>query len=246
MSSSIQLTPDSSTEVLALAADAVAEAAGLPNTPTEPLADPVAPATEEVTAPVDNLEIPEVPEIPESVAGEMDMELVFQEYADNGNALTEETLTKLNAALAQAGFKNTQGVIDQYIAGAQSTVSAIRETAFSQVGGEDNYRSMVTWAAANYTPAQLAAYNDAVQTPNLVSLAVAGLHAQYQAANGAQSPEVPQAPQGRVTAAPNSVAAAGGPITTIEQISQLTSDPRFDRDPGFRAAVEARIKAGMR
>ena len=244
MSSSIQLTPESSTEALALAADAVAEATGLPNTPTEPLAEPVVP--DGTAAPVDSLEITEVPEIPESVAGEMDMEAVFQEYADNGESLTEETLTKLNAALAKAGFKNTQGVIDQYIAGAQSTVASIRTAAFSQVGGEDNYREMVTWAASNYTPAQLAAYNDAVQTPNLVSLAIAGLHAQYQNANGGQAPTVPQATQVRVAPAPNSVAAVGGPITTIEQISQLTADPRFDRDPGFRAAVEARIKAGMR
>ncbi len=248
-SHSIQLDAASSVEALNLAADAAAEAAGLPNTP-DVIADPNAPTAEaEVKAPgakVERLAIPELPPVPESIEGELDMEAVFTEYADNGNSLTEETLTKLNAALAKAGFKDTQRVIDQYIAGAQSTVDSIRNSAFGQVGGEDNYREMVTWAASNFTPQQLAAYNEAVETPSLVQLAVAGLQAQYNNANGAQAPSVPQVKQGRVAPAPNSSAAvAGGPITTIEQIAQITADPRFDRDPAFRASVEARIKAGM-
>lgn len=243
MSNSIQITPENADAVLKAAADAQARHDGTAAAPeakgeAAPTEKVVEGSTEEKPQ---GLEIEKKAEETKAENSEttasIDMEDVFAEYSEKG-ALSEETNTKLAKALETAGIKNAQGVIDQYIAGYNASVQNVRQTAFAAIGGEDNFKAMSAWAKDNLPADELASYNDAVKDPKLAKLAVSGLFAQFRAAGGAQS-----SPQSnRVQAGPNT-GSGFEPIHNIQQVSVLTADPRYDRDPAFRESVRRRIKA---
>ena len=101
---------------------------------------------------------------------------------------------------------------------------------------------MTAWAADNLDEGTRTAYNEAILNPAMAKMAIQGLHAQFAMATGQGTTEY--SPQ-RVAPAAN-VGAGVSPVTSTEQIAELTGDPRFDRDPAFRAHVEQRILAGMK
>lgn len=247
-----QVDGDDAAENLALAQAAMNEADGI--TPEEP----EAPATPEVPqeetevvedapAEVNDLtltkeEEPE-PEAEEPAEGEMlDLTEFYAEYAENGN-LSPESSTTIVDRLTKAGFADAEAILEQYMAGANATVSSTRAAAFEITGGEEGYAAMGAWASENLSAVELAAYDEAVANPAMVPLAVRGLYAQFQAATGEQSAAAP-APA-RVAAGANSSAGVAL-ITSMEQLATLTGDPRMDVDPAYRAELNQRIAASMK
>ena len=255
MASTVTMTSENAGEFLEAAEAATNEAEGITPESSEPT-DPAATeadGSEEAAEPakVDGLEIQEK-EAPadESKTEEtgdgpsFDMAEVFAEYAETGE-IAPETNDKLVEALEGAGFGDqAQAIIDQYMAGATASVETVRQSAFLACGGEDQYAAMAAWAADNVPTAELAAFNEAVATPAMVPLAVRGLYAQYQAANGGAAAPQAATPPARVAAGAN-VQSGLAPVTSLQQIAEITADPRYDADPGFRAQQDARIKASM-
>ncbi len=172
----------------------------------------------------------------------LDMEEFYTEFAENGS-LSDESRETIESRLTSAGFLNADAILTQYMNGATSEVATVRAGAFEITGGEDNYVAMAQWADENLSEAEVAAFDEAVETPSMVSLAVRGLFAQYTEAGGPKV--VADPPPVRVPAGVN-VQRGLAPITSTFQISELTADPRFDADPGFRAEVEARIAASIK
>jgi hypothetical protein len=255
VSDTITMTPDNAEEFLDAAAAASHEADGTtPETPETP--DPATPDVDESEAPpatepedkkVEGLEIEEKADesddSDDSDTPSFDMEEVFAEWAENGS-IAPETNDAIVKALTGAGFGDqAQAIIDQYISGADASVQSIRGQAFEVVGGETQYASMMEWAQGNLKPAEVEAFNQAVADPAMVPLAVRGLHAQYTAATGAGAPQAP-APPARVAAGAN-VQAGVAPVNSLQQVAEITADPRYDADPGWRASQDARIKASM-
>ncbi len=144
-----------------------------------------------------------------------------------------ETGKLSDATYAAMAAKNIpRSVVDAHIAGQVALADSYRTNVMSAVGGEENFSAMSQWAAVNVPKAELQAYNTAVDSGdiNVVRLAVEGLYAKYTAANGSQ-PKL-----------------LGGGRSESHDVYQSTAqmtadmrDPRYAKDPAFRAMVEQKL-----
>lgn len=107
----------------------------------------------------------------------------------------------------------------------------------SVVGGADEYKILTDWAAANQTPAERKAFDDAVQSGNvdLAKLAVKGLFADYAAAVGTD---------GSLVGGGAAPATSGiKPFESQAQIVDAMRDPRWkNHDPAYVKEVERRLE----
>lgn len=156
----------------------------------------------------------------------LDLNEFSQEFAAKGE-LTPESYEKL----AKAGY--SKDIVDNYIAGQQARAAQFESTIKSEVGGEEQYNSMVEWAKANLTPAEIAAYNAAVSSGNAdqAKLAALGLSAKYGKAVGSE----PSRMLGGQKAGSEDV------FESTAQVTEAMRDPRYAKDPAFRAKVQAKL-----
>lgn len=159
-------------------------------------------------------------------AAGLDYAVLSQEFTDTG-ALSEASY----AALAEkAGL--SRETVDGYIAGQQALAREAQTRAYDIAGGEEQYGNMVKWAAANLTPAEIAAYDSAVDgSPESTALAVAGLRAKYAAANGSEP---------GLLSGGNLVVEAQGFSSNAEMTAAM-KDPRYAKDPAYRKSVEQKV-----
>lgn len=134
-------------------------------------------------------------------------------------------------ALAKVGIGRE--TVDAYIAGQEALVENIRLSAFNEVGGETNYREMVTWASQNLTAEDRDAYDTAMENPSPAarSLAIQGLHAKWTAAVGLD-PTLVSAETGEET---------GDAFRSSAELTAAMRDPRYRNDPAYRAEITAKI-----
>lgn len=162
----------------------------------------------------------------------IDMDKLAAEVLEKG-ALSEES-TK---ALAAKGL--APSVVNVYVEGQKALVKQVNDALSSAAGGAEELSKMVAWGAANYSPEELAAFNEAVKaSPALGRLAVEGLKARFTAAVGQPGQFIEGQPAG--------VAGGVQPFKSAYEMSQAMNDPRYKKDPGFRADVAARVKASPR
>lgn len=170
-------------------------------------------------------------EVPANVSP-TDLAKYEAEFATNGK-LSDATYTEL-----QTKNNLSKAQVDSIIEGRQAQATLRAQTIFNAVGGEENYRSMLTWAAANLSPAEQQAFNAAVQggDQSAMQLAVDGLEARYQK-NYGNSPNL-------VTG--KGAQAVAGFKSEAEMMAAM-NDPRYKsgpkQDPAYVASVEARIRA---
>jgi Phage T7 capsid assembly protein len=131
---------------------------------------------------------------------------------------------------AKSGFSRT--MVDSYLAGQLALQNTFRAEVLGAVGGETEFQNASEWASQNLNEAELKAYNEAVESGdiNRAKLAVQGLVAKYHSVEGRE----PNLAEGAAT--------TGAPA--YESRAQMTSDmkdPRYKKDPAFRARVEKRI-----
>jgi len=148
------------------------------------------------------------------------------EYAEKGE-LSDDTYGELE----KAGI--TRDMVDSYIQGQQSLVSAQEEQIMSEVGGSDNYAAMTAWASENLSEGEQEAYDSLVVSgsPEQARMAVKGLYSQY-ASSGGQSPQLMQGG----TSGSSTI-----PFRSAAQVTEAMRDPRYGTDPAFRADVEKRL-----
>ncbi|MCL8298404.1 capsid assembly protein [Pseudomonas mosselii] len=154
----------------------------------------------------------------------LDLDEFSQEF-DRTGALSPESYDRL----AKAGYP--RGVVDQYVAGQQALADQHISAIKGEAGGADEYASLVTWAKANLAPAQIEAFNTAVNgSLEQAKLAVNGLNAQYRSAIGSE---------------PNLIgggkAAAADIFESTSQVTEAMSDKRYRSDPAYRARVQAKL-----
>lgn len=201
---------------------------------------PDAPAPE----PTDT-KIPDVPSTdePKAEAGEQDpadealkgtgLELsTFEnEFAETGTLSPESY-----AALAKAGIP--EAVVNQYIEGQKALAAQQTAEAHSLVGGADNYKAMVSWAATTLSEADKAAFNAAVDKGGAsAKLAIAGLNAQFRSAQGS----TPQLINGFAQSGTSDVQG----FRSTAELTDAMRDPRYSRDPAYRKDVEAKLAASQ-
>ena len=156
------------------------------------------------------------------------------EYYANGNQLTPETLQKFSSMSSQDLIKAYMEVqqLPEYQQ-AQQTPVEISESQVNQIknaaGGEAAYSNIINWAKSNLEAEQINAFDDVVNTGSVqaINLAVAGLKAQYDNANGVE---------GRMVTgkAPTN---SGDIFRSQQELVAAMNDPRYDRDPAYRQDV---------
>ena len=156
------------------------------------------------------------------------------EYYANGNQLSPETLQKFSSMSSQDLIKAYMEVqqLPEYQQ-AQQTPVEISESQVNQIknaaGGEAAYANIINWAKSNLEAEQINAFDDVVNTGSVqaINLAVAGLKAQYDNANGVE---------GRMVTgkAPTN---SGDVFRSQQELVAAMNDPRYDRDPAYRQDI---------
>ena len=157
-----------------------------------------------------------------------------KEYYDNDQSLSQETIDKFaemsSTELVSAYLESLKG------AQAQQQQQAVPELTDKDInvvknsaGGEAEYGKIINWARESMEQSDIDSFNNLLTTGNVgaIKLAVAGLKAQYQDANGYE---------GKMY--------SGKPPTTSkdtfrsqQELVAAMSDPRYDEDPAYRQDV---------
>ena len=158
-----------------------------------------------------------------------------KEYYDNGNKLSPETLAKFSSMSSQDLIKAYMEVSQspdfqqqQSAPPAEITTAQINQIKNS-AGGEQQYAQIVNWAKTNLPQDQIVAFDEVVNTGSVqaIQLAVSGLKAEYDNANGVEGRMVTgKAPQN-----------SGDVFRSQQELVAAMNDPRYDRDPAYRQDV---------
>lgn len=176
-------------------------------------------------APGQGLNVP-TPPVPQPGAAKVDMGKFTQEFASAG-ALSEASYAELQSL----GYD--KALVDGYITGEIAKAQLREQQGMALAGGADQYTQMVSWAAGALTPAEIQAFNSAVSgSPEQMKLAITALKAQYEAANG-KEPSLAGGPAGG-----NADTQA---FASWAEVTVAMRDPRYHKDPAYRAIVERRV-----
>lgn len=155
----------------------------------------------------------------------VDFNALSAEFATNG-----ELSDASYQALRDAGLD--RGLVDQFIAGQQAMVVQMENEAFGLAGGEQQYYTMLDWAAKNLPQAERDAFDAAVVgTSASRKQAITALQAQFERAVGRN----PQLVQGN-----GSGSNQGGYQSRAEMVRDM-SNPKYQKDPAFRAMVSQKL-----
>ena len=151
------------------------------------------------------------------------------EYWDNDKKLSDDTMAKL-------GEMDSQDLLAAYLQAQQASPIEQQETpdlttddiaeVRSVAGGEKEYGDLVQWASQNVPADDVAAFDSLLATGNVgaIKLAVSGLKAQYDNANGYEGTML-----------------SGKPPTTSKDVFRSQAevvaamqDSRYDKDPAYR------------
>lgn len=167
----------------------------------------------------------------ESEESSLDYQSLYSEFAERGE-LSEESLASVKKALPQL----PEGVIETYLQGLRALQAQAVSEGYSVVGGQENYSAMVEWARGNLSEQEIAEYNTAMDRgPAAAKFAIQGLYARYSAESGSE-PSLAHA--GRP-------ASGDPPIRSRADLVSKIRDPRYAKDPAFRAQVERELAASM-
>jgi len=161
-----------------------------------------------------------------------------EEFAESGK-LTPETLAAFNSMSSQdlvEAYMKVQASLPDEAAEAASidlTNAAVNEVK-NYAGGEKVYQDVVNWAGENLNQGAIDAFDSIVGTGNVdaIKLAVNGLKAQYETANGYE---------GRMITGKAPTATKDAFRSQAELVKAM-SDKRYDNDPAYRQDVIEKLE----
>jgi len=160
------------------------------------------------------------------------------EFNDNEGKLSPETLAKFNSMSSkelveaymevQDSLPQQNPAVDDVIADAQ--INEIKNHA----GGEAAYSNIVNWAGQNLDQKSIDAFDEIINTGSVesIKLAVNGLKAQYESANGYEGTMV----TGKAPTNTKDV------FRSQAELVRAMSDRRYDNDPAYRQDVIAKLE----
>ena len=159
---------------------------------------------------------------------------ILQEEIDEYGALTEETIQALAENLdADELVKLGMDMVDnEPVDLDQSEIDAIQNFA----GGAEEYQNLIGWASENIGAQYIEAFDNVVDYGDAaaIQLMVAGLMATYQENAGYE---------GRMLSGRNAPDVSGiQPFRSQAQVVEAMSDPRYDKDPAYRAEIAQRLE----
>ena len=159
---------------------------------------------------------------------------ISTQFHESGGEVTDEMI----GTLTNAGF--SEKAVRSYFAGraSESGYSAssedISEAQISEikqsVGGDETYSNVVNWAKSSLDQEQSNAFDEIVNSGSVqaIKLAVAGLKAQYDTANGVE---------GRMVTGKTAPPQSGDVFRSQAELVSAMNDRRYDSDPAYRQDV---------
>ena len=153
-----------------------------------------------------------------------------EEYYKNGNKLSDETLAKFSSMSSSDLLQAYMEINADNAQPAEPVASEITSDQISDikssVGGEKQYANVINWAKSNLDGKAINAFDEVVNTGSVeaIKLAVSGLKAQYDNANGVEGRMVTGKPPTN----------SGDVFRSQQELVAAMSDPRYDRDPAYR------------
>lgn len=181
----------------------------------------------------------ETQEVEEKDESNPHMDLISEasaEYYGNENSLSEETIEKFSSMSSKElvnayiqSLKNAPAAQTAEVDMSDADINSVQNS----VGGEKEYNQIVSWAGENLPKSQVQAFDNLIGTGNAeaIKLAVAGIKAQYDNANGYEGRQL----QGK--GAPTS----GDVFRSQAELIQAMNDPRYDNDPAYRSDVISKL-----
>jgi hypothetical protein len=156
----------------------------------------------------------------------MDYQSLTTEYWEDGQ-LSDKSYENLE----KMGIP--KHIVDAHIAGQNAVVNEVQNSVFKEVGGEAQYREMMTWAQENLSESESAIYDQSVNSNSLdqTLYAVKGLHARYASEVGVE----PTLVQG------DSTPSSTGAYASAAEVKRDMSDRRYSTDPAFREQVARKL-----
>ena len=160
-----------------------------------------------------------------------------KEYFDNGNKLSDETLAKFSSLSSQdliKAYMEVQATQPQQVEPPAEISTAEINQIKNSAGGEQAYAQIVNWAKSNIPSEQLTAFNEVVNSGSVqaIQLAVSGLKAEYDNANGVEGRMVTgKAPTNK-----------GDVFRSQAELVSAMSDRRYDNDPAYRQDVIEKLE----
>lgn len=137
------------------------------------------------------------------------------------------------APFEQIGFSRDD--IDAFVAGQQALGQIAEMAVFKEVGGEESYRDMISWAKDGYSKEEIEVYDRDIRSQDAtVRLTAArGLAARYERANGTNGKSVTQA---------GSKAGQEMYRSKAEMVKEMSS-PEYKNDSAYRERVAKKVQA---
>lgn len=161
---------------------------------------------------------------------------------ESGDGISPEAMDYSSALLQdRLGLSDDEarGILFALAEGTNARNTLAENELFGTVGGKEAFGELQTWAADNLSETEIEEFNS-----NLAN--AASIEDQKSALQHLQGLR-----EERQGVAPNRVAGevspepAVKPIKSRAELVQLMSDPRYDKDPVFREAVDRRLEAGL-
>ena len=154
-----------------------------------------------------------------------------EEYYANDGELSEDTIEAFSSM-------SSQDLVNAYIEIQRNNPQAsqgveLSEAQVNQVqnacGGEQNYNSVIDWAAQNLSDEAINAFDSVVDSgnPMAISIAFKGLQNEYNEANGYEGRMI----QGKAASS------AGETFRSQAELVSAMADPRYDTDEAYRDDV---------
>lgn len=144
------------------------------------------------------------------------------------------------APFEKMGFKRED--IDQIAQALAASATLSATEVYTVAGGEEKYGSMIEWGKANLTPAEIEAYDAALDAPKAQrDAAIKGLKARFELAVGTDGT--------RDVTARNQGGATEARFESKAEMVAAMQDPRYAKDSAYRAEVAQKVansnKAGV-
>ena len=159
-------------------------------------------------------------------------------FYENDGTLTDEMYDQLN----EAGFSDE--TIDAYLGGLRNQLGyedaeggTLDDSEIADIkniaGGEQGYADVVQWASENLPEADIAAFDEVINTANeaAVRFAVKALVGQYEDAVG-RTPDLVTGKQ----------SSTGQAYRSMAEVVRDMSDPRYDNDDAYRMDVMRKLE----
>lgn len=149
-----------------------------------------------------------------------------------GGVISDETYE----AFSKQGISREQ--IDTYVEGQKAMFELRKVHVEREVGGEQVYADILTWAGANLSEADANAFNETVFGPNRDAAleAVRALKTRYENEMGTE---------GKIVTNGTGSTAAGGYTDKSEWLADLRK-PEYKKDAKFRDTVRTKLETAMK